>query len=368
MKVVIVTYYWINSDGGGIREYTKNFVHALKERKTGVKVIFVKGADPHNYKVPYQGLKFILKSLKILKKEKPDIILSQGLWYTELPAVIYKFKNKKTIIFTLFHTQKTKKFRTLKKWMYEFIVNHNDKVGFVSKALEKNIREVAGLNLKKDTFILYAGAKVKEPSKEDVEKFIKRFKIPNNKIILLGQALTADELKAEGVKLLIQAVKILKDRGEDVILILTREGRYSPMLREFAKKTGVEDSVIFTGDIDNPYVSLAICNIYTHITLGEGGVSVSLLEAMAMGKPIIATPAGGIPEAIENGKNGILVEPDPEKIADAIEKLIRDRDLRKKLGDEAKKTAEEKFTWENNVRHFLSIINNYSNQRISEGG
>ena len=357
MKIGIITHYWINSAGGGVREYTRNFVEALsKMDNVKVNVIFREGEDPDNFKMPENKIKFIWHAYKTLKKIKPDAMLSQGGWFTEIPAVLYKFKNPSTRIFVLFHTQYDKEFPHYKCIFYNFLINKFDRIGFVSKALEKNIREVAGLKIKKDTFILYAGAKVKEPSKEDIEKFRKRFKIPDNKFILLGLGLTALHYKAEGAKLLIQAVKILKARGEDVILILTRKGRYSPMLREFAQKIGVEDSVIFTGDIDNPYIPLAICDVYTHIPLGEGGVSISLLETMAMGKPIIATPVGGIPEAIENGKNGILVEPNPEKIADAIKKLIRDRDLCKRLGDEAKKTAEEKFTWEKTAENFLKLL------------
>ena len=359
MKIIIITNYWVNSEGGGIREYTKNFVSALSETKgVEVEVIFREGGDPNNFKMPSNKIKFSLKAKKILKKEKPDIVLSQGGWFTEYPAVAYKRKNKNIKTFALFHTQFSSKLAIHKRFIYNFILNKFDKIGFVSKALEKNVREVARLKIRRDTFILYAGATVKIPTEKEIIEFKRKFMIPYDKPILLGLGLTALNYKAEGAKLLIRAVKILKDRGKNLTLILTREGKYSQMLKNYARLIGVSDSVIFTGDVDNPYVPLAICDIYTHITLGEG-LPISLLEAMAMGKPIIATPVGGIPEAIENGKNGILVDPDPEKIADAIEKLIRDGSLFKRLGDEAKKTAEEKFKWENTAQNFLDIIHNH---------
>jgi len=354
--IAIITNYWINSNGGGIREYTKNLVRELEELDTNVIVLFREGEDKNNYKLSSNVVKFIFEAMKILKKEKPDVILSQGGWFTEIPAWLYKRKNPRSKIFVLFHTQPTGKWRFTKRMAYNIIINKFDKVGFVSKALEKNVREIAGLKIKKDTFILYAGARSKEVNPEDIERFRREYNIPSDSFLLLGQALTAYELKAEGVKILINAVKILRDKGYDVVLILTREGRYSGMLKEFAKNMNMDKHVIFTGDVDDPYVPLAICDIYTHITLGEGGLSVSLLEAMAMGKPIIATCVGGIPEAIENGKNGILVDADAESVAEAIERLIKNENMREKLGKEAEKTAREKFTWDRTAKEFLKIM------------
>ena len=77
----------------------------------------------------------------------------------------------------------------------------------------------------------------------------------------------------------------------------------------------VQNTVIFTGDIDNPYASLKICNIYTHISLCEG-LPLALLEAMVMGKPIIATPVGGIPEVVVPEETGLLVPIKPKSATD----------------------------------------------------
>ncbi len=137
-------------------------------------------------------------------------------------------------------------------------------------------------------------------------------------------------------------------------MILTREGEYSNELKKFVKSEGVQDNVIFTGDVDNPFVPLVICDIYTHISLGEG-LPIALLEAMSMGKPIIATKVGGIPEVIENGKNGILVDTDVDEITEKIEYLLENKVFRKRLAKNAKKTVEENFTWDNSVDKFIKI-------------
>ncbi len=74
------------------------------------------------------------------------------------------------------------------------------------------------------------------------------------------------------------------------------------------------------------------------------GLPISILEGMACGLPIIATPVGGIPEAVENGINGFLIEPgDCKALSEKIDLLLKDKELREKMGTESKKTAKEKF-------------------------
>jgi glycosyltransferase involved in cell wall biosynthesis len=72
-----------------------------------------------------------------------------------------------------------------------------------------------------------------------------------------------------------------------------------------------------------------------------------------MGKPIVATSIGGIPEAITDGENGLLVAPEAEQVAEKIDLLLRNREYAAKLGRCAKKTVKERFTWEQTAARFL---------------
>jgi len=94
-----------------------------------------------------------------------------------------------------------------------------------------------------------------------------------------------------------------------------------------------------------------------------------LLEAQAMGKPVIATRQGGIPYFIKDGENGILIDYGrPDQIANAVEKLLFDRDFREKIGKEGKETA-RMFTWDVITRKILDVyelvVEEYRN-RISK--
>jgi glycosyltransferase involved in cell wall biosynthesis len=74
---------------------------------------------------------------------------------------------------------------------------------------------------------------------------------------------------------------------------------------------------------------------------------VAVLEASAVGLPVIAGNVGGVPEVLDNNKTGLLVPPgDPEALAAAIMKLADDAELRKRMGDAGRKLVREKYLWE----------------------
>ncbi len=76
--------------------------------------------------------------------------------------------------------------------------------------------------------------------------------------------MTALPYKAKGLKLLIQAVRILRETYPNIVLIATREGKYSEEVRAFTREVGVEEQVIFTGDVENPFVPLKMCDLYAY--------------------------------------------------------------------------------------------------------
>ena len=356
MKLAIITNYWIGSDGGGVREYTKNLVSHLKQKNVDVIVLFRKGVDASNHKLPESKSEFKSEAKKILMKEKPDAILCLGGWFTELPAISYKKEFKNTKILALFLSNFDSSLPLHKRMLNNRILNQFDKVGFVSKGLEDNVKNVAQLTIRSETFVLYPGIEVEHPTEQMVNEFKDKFGITNEDIILLGSGLTAVHVKKEGAKILIKALsKIVRDHP-NVKLILTRNGQFSDELKEYAVKEGMKDHIIFTEDLSNPYPAIVASDIYTHITLGDG-LPLSLLEAMAFGKPIVASNIGGIPEAIANGQDGIIVNNDVDEVIIAINTLIEDKELGIKYGESSKRVAHEKFKWEKTADFLIQICN-----------
>jgi len=360
LKILITTTYWKKSDGGGIKTFLVNLAQELERTGLDVDVIFEHGEDADNYKITEEELKApfpvkILRAYLALNKLKPDAVHSHGgMYYYLIAGYFYKFFHKTTLVYT-FHTEPSpdSQISPLRRFFLQSLLARCDCVTFVSKALKTKIEELWGLRFSKYT-ITYAGVNFQDVSPSSIDNFLKAFKIDKNSIILLALGLTAMSYKAQGLKILMRAVREVRRKYPNVILVATREGSYVPELKDFAKREGLEDAVVFTGDVGNSYVPLAVCDIYTHITLGEG-LGISLLEAMSLGKPVIATSVGGIPEAIDDGFNGFLVGPDENKIAEKICFLIEHKDLASELGRNAQMTAQERFTWVRSAERFMNI-------------
>lgn len=155
--------------------------------------------------------------------------------------------------------------------------------------------------------------------------------------------------KIKGVEHLIKAIRIVleKEKKRNVILRIVGEGPEKPRLEKLAEALKIKNKVIFEGFI--PYTEIhkyyQKCDIFCFPTLGEP-FGKAIVEAMACSKPVIASNIGGPKEIIDNEVNGLLVPPaNPEKIAEKIINLLEDKQLRKKIGENARKKAIEKYSW-----------------------
>jgi glycosyltransferase involved in cell wall biosynthesis len=147
----------------------------------------------------------------------------------------------------------------------------------------------------------------------------------------------------KGIFELAQAARRLVERGLSFRLVLCGDGiDYDEMVRR-CRDYGLGEVVEFRGwvDEDRKRKALAEADLFVFPSHREGMPN-AVVEAMASGLPIVTTPVGGIPCLIESGRNGLLVPPrDWEKLADAIESLLRDEPLRRKMGLENRRQIEE---------------------------
>ncbi|MGB9586737.1 MAG: glycosyltransferase family 4 protein, partial [Armatimonadota bacterium] len=162
-------------------------------------------------------------------------------------------------------------------------------------------------------------------------------------------------IERKGHRFLFQAApKILEQFPKTVFLVLG-EGKAEASLRRLAASLGIEDKVIFTGFRNDVGEILSITTVLAHPATMEGFAN-CVLQAMAAGVPVVVTAVGGMPEAVRDGVNGILIPPrDPNAIADAVMKLLRDPELRCKMGAEGKRIAEGEFNVDTMVEGVLAV-------------
>jgi glycosyltransferase involved in cell wall biosynthesis len=151
----------------------------------------------------------------------------------------------------------------------------------------------------------------------------------------------------KGVHDLIRAIANVRKNGLKANLTIVGEGQQKEALTALTRALGVEEHVKFEGFV--PYSNMPSyykrSDIFCFPTLGEP-FGKAVIEAMACGKPVIATNAGGPAEIIQDKVDGILVPPsNPEAIALQITRLIEDKNERRRLGERARETAVNRFSW-----------------------
>lgn len=149
----------------------------------------------------------------------------------------------------------------------------------------------------------------------------------------------------KGVKYLIQAASMLGKEGKRVHLIIAGEGEQRAELEQLADKLNVAASFVgFRKDMPNV---LATVNAFAMPALAEG-LGIAVIEAMAAGRPVIASAVGGLRESVIDGETGFLIAPrDPRALADAIGKLIDNPGLASSFGAAGQARAREHFSLAN---------------------
>jgi glycosyltransferase involved in cell wall biosynthesis len=173
-----------------------------------------------------------------------------------------------------------------------------------------------------------------------------------------GVVITAlGRLAAEkGPQHLLAAFGLLAAEGLPVRLVLAGEGPLRESLQAEARASGLGDRVAFTGAFVSAGAVLRAAHIVAHPTLNDGR-SVSVLEAMAWGRPVVASRTGGLPELIEDGVSGLLVPPaDPRALAGALRTLTLDAERRRRMGQAARRRfLEGRYSQADMVRQTLAI-------------
>ena len=140
-------------------------------------------------------------------------------------------------------------------------------------------------------------------------------------------------------EIMLEALKLLKFRGIAPKLICYGDGPRLKEMQALTKEMGLENQVEFPGLCDNVYPKLAHGDVFLMPSKWEG-VPMAVIEAMATGLPVVAARVGGLPNLVADGVDGILIEPTPENLAQAIEDLLKDETRRQELGQAACRSAQ----------------------------
>jgi glycosyltransferase involved in cell wall biosynthesis len=159
----------------------------------------------------------------------------------------------------------------------------------------------------------------------------------------------------KGVDILIKAFNQISPKYPNIVLKIVGFKMRESAERDFRS---IDKRITFITSLDYPEIirenTQSICLVLPSRTEGMGRV---LIEAMASGRPVIGSNVGGIPEVIEDGRNGFLFESENvNDLADKLEKLLSKPELAKRMGEEGRKIVQEKFSSEKYCEHFTQMV------------
>ncbi len=195
------------------------------------------------------------------------------------------------------------------------------------------------------------------PGKYD-KSFIKSLGI-SDKEFVVGVVAAVCEMKGQHV--MIKALpRILKENSNIRVLIVGgprgKNADYIYQLHKMAWELGVSNKVTFTGPLDDVRGVFGGLDVMVLPTLTEGAPYV-LKEAMAMKVPVVASAVGGVPEVIKEETTGLLVPPeDPDALADAILKLMKDKHLREVLSVNGRRWIQEKYSIKDYIKKSTELF------------
>ncbi len=337
---------------------SNNSEQTIKLQPNGVKIVSLKKALKI-YNIP------IVPSLfwTLLNEEKPAVIHvhQYPVYFSDVSSLVCNLRNIPLIIhvhvisdaksvssgFLSGLYYKTLGLRTLKS-ANMIVVPSND---YRAKLYNMHI---AAEKLK----VIPCGLRLSDVA-DKTEMFRQQYSCEHSKIILAVGRLNYQK----GFQYLIKAMPQIIKRVPSAKLVIVGEGELSAYLKGLAEKIGLTDVVVFTGVIDSSMITSAYsaADIFVLPSIFES-FGMTLIEAQAAGKPVIATDVGGVPEVLVNGQTGILVEPkNIEQLEKAVVTLLTNTQLAEEMGAKGRRFVLENFASDKIVNSILEIYQKFVN-------
>ena len=301
--------------------------------------------------IPYASAYGIIPPLiKKLIKLKPDIIHIQSymLIHSDITSILSKMKKIPTVltVHTFGDTPPRPHLGALMKFYIHTLGKMHLKFARKIIVLTPNAADyISKLDIDKEKICII-------PNGIEYDRFLnmptphsfkKDYRFDGKIVLFVGEL-----SPRKGVHYLIRTMpKVLQEIPDTLLAIVGVDRGFQTHLEGLSRELGVSNNVLFTGPVSNKRLleAYSACDVFVLPSEREGLPTV-ILEAMASGKPVVATNVGGNPYVIDDEITGFIADyGDETKLADTIIYLLRDEGIREKMGKNARKKVKE-FSWE----------------------
>lgn len=287
---------------------------------------------------------------RLASTERPDVIHAHNIFFHLSTVALAAKKRIKVPLVTTIHlagVQQLGGAYGLLAGLYErtigrMIVRASDRIIAVSDAVAHHARRLGASR----------ASLVMIPNGVDTRRFrpSRSYTGPGVKVIFVGRLIFN-----KGPQFLLDAIPEVVKNQSDARFELVGDGPMRRELQHRVRRQGLNGRVGFLGHREDVEKLLMEADVFTRPSLLEG-MPLTVLEAMACGLPVIATPVGGTAELVEDGVNGYLVEPgDSQQLAQRLCTLLADRDLRLEMGRHGRTLVEGRYDWDDITEKTLQV-------------
>jgi len=307
----------------------------------------------------FLNIPFYVKSIRFGLKIKPDFIYCNNIVSIDEVIISWFLKSK-----VICHAQRDFYNSSITRLAFGFV----DQFVAISQYVKRNLLQ-AGVKEEK-IVVIYNGVSIKDADKmvfQDFDHVKEKFNFNGLKVGLFGCL-----LKWKGQDVLIDAVNIFmsRNRSSPVKFYIIGDSpggdnSYENFLKNKVRENGLAESVEFSGYIKNVLSVMKLWDVVLHTSINPEPFGRVVIEAMSVGRPVIATNRGGPVEIIQNGKTGLLIEPgNPEALCEALESLLFNESYRLYLGRNAQDNVRLRFNFEMSILRFRKIFTLVEHDKI----
>lgn len=286
------------------------------------------------------NVKFVWSLLKLVRVNRVALIQSHLLG-SNVYAAIVGILSRVPVVATyhgMVDVSPNERFKRAKHWVMQHGISH---YVTVSQRLAKNVQAQGLLDPAKSSTI-YNGIDISRYEKMAARPLVDELGIAQDSV-LVGSV--GNVRAAKDYAMLVKAAAIVVERNAKVHFVIAGHKKAELMdeLDTLILKLGLKSNVHFIGFCDDSAQFLAQMDVFALSSKSEG-FSISTIEGMATGLPVLVTRCGGPEEIVSHGETGWMVEPQSETVfANALLMLLSDESLREKLGEAGKKAVAAKF-------------------------
>ncbi len=289
----------------------------------------------------------VIRLIRIISKYNINIVNTHSSWDSWIASIAARISRRKPLILRTRHLSTPVSKGLLSRIVYQYLPHLVITTGNSIKETLVNVNRFPGDKI------------VSIPTGVDLSTF---YPMPANNALRAELGISEGQKAVgtiaalrswKGHDYLLEAVKLLIDKGKDIKLVIAGDGPRYNHLVEKAASLGIKDRVLFLGHRNDIPDILSLLDVVVLPSYANEGVPQSILQAMAMEKPVVACNTGSIPQVVHNEKTGILVKPGNSlALAEGITSVLENNDIAKIVTSNARKLIESKYS----LRHMVDRI------------